>query len=244
MGIPGGQAARRPSAQGSVATPASSAPGQDGPESAGADRWGPAPGPQGPGCADASGQGPSLTGGRRHLPTLPGFTQDLKGPAQSHHISLLEGETHTFLPLPTASLPGAEPPAPPPLAGSPSTWQADELLGGHAVHVHLQRGGRPDLAQGLRGRQLSWGERGPSQAGRGAGTGQLALGLGFPGAAPRRPCCPFPRVQSPTAPWSQDTLPWAIGASPGAPRPGSLPPPVSCPHTARPLLTSSQAAPS
>lgn len=40
-----------------------------------------------------------------------------------------------------------EPPAPP-------TRQADEFLGRHAVHVHLERGGGPDLAQCLWEQQL------------------------------------------------------------------------------------------
>lgn len=48
------------------------------------------------------------------------------------------------LSLVTSSPPCTSPPSPP-----LHTWQADKLLGGHAVHVDLQWGGCPNLAQCL-----------------------------------------------------------------------------------------------
>lgn len=38
---------------------------------------------------------------------------------------------------------------------SSQTWQADQLLGCHAVHVHLERRGGPNLAQCLWAQQSS-----------------------------------------------------------------------------------------
>lgn len=50
--------------------------------------------------------------------------------------------------LPRLHAAPSESPAPA-MAPVPPTRQADEFLGCHAVHVHLQRGGCPDLAQCL-----------------------------------------------------------------------------------------------